>query len=1445
MATSKVTGCFSSFTEKEFDRIESAAKALAEENGRQVPLNIDYATVAKGLLEVEQNKLAKMVEAAWAAVEPAPAPVSQAQGEASSPEGAGGSRPTPAPAKTAFEQWFGDSKVVDAGGKPLVVYHGTTSDFSVFEDRSPVSGRYMGDGFYFGDPGIASQYALQEEGSRVMPVFLSLQNPFEWQGNYRFTPEQLAKMAKVPGFSDAWKAALKEFEGSGLDVAPQPDRLAVLMREAGHGDFGKNIRAMLEAAGFDGVAYPEEGEYVAFRPEQIKSAIGNNGEFDGRNPDIRRSVASEGGSTVASIYGELNELGIKDKFGKVTVVQSVKDLPVGAAGVDLRAAETGGNVQAFVLDGKAYLIADNIRPGMARSVFLHEVGGHLGFDKLLSKTQFWGLVDRVNNWAAANDGSLESRLAQRAQKRVKAAKTPGAHMDSELLAYFVEEAVRAGVDPTAVNYKSELGRWLAVLKRAIKDALDKLGFMDGELLSAQDMVDLAYGLAHVQLQHQGTVTRRTLGEAQGAQQSIQFSIAPDAPAQAKRAYKTVFNTMENVRSKAVLLGAFTRDLARMASSVLPAAADYDRLVQSAAVEKLRAEREVDKVLEMYASLPPGERGTGPDSVNAFLRDSTMKKAWGYVPDYHPDAVVDPEMRDRFLKLSNEGKALVKAVFKHGHDNLRATKAAVEENIASEYDALIASHTAAGNAEEAAKAKEAKTKALKDYQSLMALNGDWPYAPLKRFGNHVVVGMSKAYRDAYDRNDQAALRELVEKGDHYYVAFYETKRERQFEANKLAESGQFGEGGLVQDFERDGVQDVMYGGRDTLNAFRRLRTLVQDSADGTLDTKANGAINGLMRDLHLRLLGEASARQSERERKNVAGADKDMMRAFATQGRATAHFLANLKNSGQVQEALLEMKRQADAHTPGRAERRDYYNELLRRHVMGMEYSPSPVIEKMLAGSSLWMLLTSPAYFLTNMTQPFMMSLPYLAGKHGYGKSFKAMLTAYGDVATALRGGVFREEDYGRLPEDVRAAVEALADQGAIDISLTQDLGTWESEPNGPTRHLQTATRKLRDIAQSVESINRVATAVAALRLERGANASPEQQVQYAGQVIYETHGDYTGYNSPRVMRTGIGRLVTQFRKFQLIQISLFARLGRQAWKGAKAEERQVARAALGFTLGHLFAVGGLLGMPGAQAVGWIMRQVFGDDDEPDNPELTLRKLIGDETMADLLIKGVPQAVGMNLSGRLGAGQMLSLLPYSDAPTDRKSMEAAIVAALGPFIGGLLPRFADGIGYIGQGDMLKGTELLLPKGLGDAVKTWRLSTDGMTQRNGDVVMNAEEIGYAARFWQALGLPTTSLTDRSFRASAKFAADQHYKERATEIKREYTRAYREGDASGMAEARQAWQDMQMVRAANGYTREPLSALLKAPMEQVKRERQTVGGVQYNRQNRQFVQELDEMS
>lgn len=163
--------------------------------------------------------------------------------------------PTDQTQTEAFKKWFGDSKVVDAEGNPLVVYHGTTEDFSSFDPAKRGSVTGVSDakqGFFFAAAGKAASEFTWKSGDMtgsVMPVYLSMQNPLsvrlpgEWQ----------------PGKYDDALARAKQQGNDGLIVE-----------------------------GATTLGTPGD-YYIAFQPEQIKSAIGNNGDFDGDNPDIRFS----------------------------------------------------------------------------------------------------------------------------------------------------------------------------------------------------------------------------------------------------------------------------------------------------------------------------------------------------------------------------------------------------------------------------------------------------------------------------------------------------------------------------------------------------------------------------------------------------------------------------------------------------------------------------------------------------------------------------------------------------------------------------------------------------------------------------------------------------------------------------------------------------------------------------------------------------------------------------------------------------------------------------------------------------------------------------------------------------------------------------------------------------------------------------------------------------
>ena len=1411
--------------------------------------------------------------------------------------------------------------------------------------------------------------------------------------------------------------------------------------EAAAEAWNEGIKDFPEAPKFEELTAEQQEDWVSFGPENwTKDDVQTELVKLAKSPKYSLfSRTPKGAWSAEKLKTELKKTFASDEaFDElVTIVNSVKELPA-----DLQASikkEVDGDVAigGFVDGGKIYLLSHNIQQGQELAVLLHELGAHVGLEKLLGSYNYSKLYLQIEKWASGKGTPIEVKIAKAAQQRLKehleASPESKQYANDELIAYFVEEAILAGVNPTATEVKGagQIIQFLRSIVASMKVALRKIGFNKFDDLTASNIVDLAFGAAKLELdgvyhgtksnfrafldekvtialqgwghyganavdvtKAYGPIAKRALPLAAqedlinndkplrdqpailkkiqdnidpaalkaitkdstlGRMSGIEFqealglyeletnglySAMPKAvqdttlgidakevtsrymekvlgipgsiskpfakfgkqgqkngrnvaitvmfsgknlpqvatqlpsgemkfslkkareqadkqldklPKEVQGPVRYVTDTIEDLAKNALPYFAFTEDLAEIAAKLIPSAKTYVDLMKNRQAIRTRLERQVDDVLQDYDKLPSEVKGTGENSVNKFLLDSTREGKWAYNPgwikNFDEKKDIDQDMQARFDAMPAAAQSMIKRVFAHGQSSLLAMQKAVIENITSDYDALIDAARKAGDVKEEQDLVKKKANSLTDYRTLMRINAKKPYAPLKRFGDYVVVGKSQQFLDnekiVNDENAapdvvaeaRSKLRELEKNDMHYFVQFAETVGEAKAiareEANNYAQ---------VEDFEKD--TSHTFGGRDLQSMFHRLRNMVEDTKEAGMQDASERAVNRLLSDLHLTLLSEQSARQSERRRRGIGGAEKDMMRAFATQGRATASFISSLENTKEVYDTLREMKEEADKGKVGtRAERRKFYNEFMKRHFMGMDYRPSPFMDKALSTTSMWMLLTNPAYYLQNMTQPFMMSLPVIGGKHGYARSWKEMTRAYTDIASVIKKHGLSENSYNKLPEDVRKVVEELVNRGRIDISLEQDLGRWRSAEDSKLAKFGRASELLRGMAQDIETINRVATAVAAYRMEVK-TSNPTRAINYADKIIYMTHGDYSGFNAPRITRQGLGRLATQFRKFQLIQISLMARLYNDAFKHEDPDTRLIGKKALAFTVGHTAIMGGLMGLPGFAAVAALYGMMFGDEDEPDNPELALRRAIGDDSLADLLVKGVPAALGVDVSGKLGMGQMLSILPYTDVKFTRKELPQAGYALLtGPF-GGLTLKGADAINYMGSGDYQKGLEQLLPSGLGNVLKAERLATEGITTRAGDVVMKPEDISAVDAFMVALGLPTKPITDRNFLNAAKFQYDEFYNDKASEIKRAYTRAYKEGDNAGLTEAREDWKALQESRAKNGYSKQPLSNLLKAPQEQKKRERNVTGGVQFNKSNRGFVKQTSEL-
>lgn len=175
----------------------------------------------------------------------------------------------------SFKDYFGDwesdpentSKVVDENGRPLILYHGTNL---TQVNRSEPFYEFYPDS-HFGTIGQARTFVdkqklrmdmnmqlgipLRRELTKIYPVYLNIRNP--------------KRVSDTPADEDEWDGTQSEW-------------------------WEKQV-ARAKAQGYDGIVYLNEYEdpehpadsWIAFYPEQVKSAEENIGTYDSKDPDIR------------------------------------------------------------------------------------------------------------------------------------------------------------------------------------------------------------------------------------------------------------------------------------------------------------------------------------------------------------------------------------------------------------------------------------------------------------------------------------------------------------------------------------------------------------------------------------------------------------------------------------------------------------------------------------------------------------------------------------------------------------------------------------------------------------------------------------------------------------------------------------------------------------------------------------------------------------------------------------------------------------------------------------------------------------------------------------------------------------------------------------------------------------------------------------------------------
>lgn len=338
-------------------------------------------------------------------------------------------------------------------------------------------------------------------------------------------------------------------------------------------------------------------------------------------------------------------------------------------------------------------------------------------------------------------------------------------------------------------------------------------------------------------------------------------------------------------------------------------------------------------------------------------------------------------------------------------------------------------------------------------------------------------------------------------------------------------------------------------------------------------------------------------------------------------------------------------------------------------------------------------------------------------------------------------------------------------------------------------------------------------------------------MEYAGKIVDQTQGNYASTNAPRFFhKNGFTKMLTQFRKYQLIQISLLGRLAYESFKGASSEEKAAARRAFTWMFMQHGLLTGVKGLP-LPAVALMLAGALGGDDDKDW-ERNLRKWADDPNGGLLLSRGLPAYLGLDLSGRIGMGNAFSILPYSDADFSKKGYKEAVFGLSGAAIGGLGGSLFDGIDKMSQGKYYQGLEAMAPKGVKDFMAGSRVANEGVKDSRGGSVMSADEVDFFAGMMKAVGLPTTAITEFQNTRGDLIELAKHFDEREARIKSKYA----DKDMS-LAEATKEWRELQDAKTRWGqelkdrgvvnlkvlkeFKPAPMANLFKYPMKRDDRE------------------------
>lgn len=428
----------------------------------------------------------------------------------------------------------------------------------------------------------------------------------------------------------------------------------------------------------------------------------------------------------------------------------------------------------------------------------------------------------------------------------------------------------------------------------------------------------------------------------------------------------------------------------------------------------------------------------------------------------------------------------------------------------------------------------------------------------------------------------------------------------------------------------------------------------------------------------------------------------------------------------------------------------------------------------------WNMGASVAFGVLNLSQPWMMTLPWLSQFSDPAKAAGIMGRA-AKLATAAQVS-------GKAPKGYEAEYDRAVREGIVDPQNVFMLqGTERGKSSVGANIWRNIAHGMGLIAAATESMNRKLTLIASLDIARAKgdawlkSKGFADAYDFAARSVAETQGVYNKGNRPAWARSPVGAVLLVFKQYSINWVEMASRMASNHY----GDDRY--RKGFWMLVGALFMMAGGMGLPFAEDLIDLIETGMSWAGKPMNIERQMQMALGKDLYEPLMNGPVNSmlfnAAGADMFGRMSMGNLIPATAIANPGLAPAARSDEAVQALGAGAG-LASKFMDAYDQAASGDIGHALVTASPRAVTSIAKAAEMTATG--QYKDSKGRTVRSVTPAEALIKGLDLQPASVARIQRERGRRFKDEAIQAQARTEVRNALIDAYESGDQTAIDEA-----------------------------------------------------------